>query len=153
MYHERADGWLSDAQRLRRDELDLLDRTPAEEREYRTLCWAPDYADPARAFELAAAEAASPFLVNYECNDVLNAESKTWEEDDLIARCGLLDVPALILHGAEDIRPAWAVDSLVTALPRGELRIIPHAGHLPWVEAPNEVEHAIGKFIQDLERA
>ena len=153
VYHERADLRLSDAQRLRRDELELLDRTPAEEHEYRTLCWAPDYADPSTAFELAAAEAASPFAANYECNDVLNAESKTWEEDDLIARCRRLDVPALILHGAEDTRPVWAVDSLVAALPRSELRIIPRAGHLPWVEAPNEVEHAIGNFIQDLGRA
>ena len=148
-YHEQADLRLSDGQRRRRDELDLLDRTPAEEREYRTLCWAPDYADPSNAFELAAAEAASPFPGNYECNAVLNAESKTWEEDDLIARCRMLDVPALILHGAEDPRPVWAVDSLAAALPRGDLRIIPRAGHLPWVETPIEVVSAISNFIQD----
>lgn len=149
VYHEQADLRLSDEQRLRRDELDLLDRTPAEEREYRTLCWAPDYADPSDAFVLAAAEAASPFPGNYECNEVLNAESKTWDEDDLIARCRQLDVPALIVHGAEDPRPAWAVDSLVAALPRGDLRIIPHAGHLPWVEEPIEVVGAVGNFARN----
>jgi proline iminopeptidase len=148
-YHERADLRLTDTQRRRRDELDTLDRTPDEEREYRTPCWAPDYADASKAFELAAAEAAAPFAGNYECNAVLSAESKTWDEDDLVARCRLLDVSALILHGAEDPRPAWAVDSLAAALPRADLQIILGAGHLPWVEAPIEVVSAISNFTQD----
>lgn len=152
-YHEQADLRLSDAQRRRRDELGVLDRTSAEEREYRALCWAPDFADRSSAFELAAAQAASPFPANYECNALLNAESKTWEEDDLIARCRKLDVPALILHGAEDPRPVWAVDSLAAALPRGDLQIIPRSGHLPWVETPIEVVSAITNFLQGHRRS
>ena len=150
VYHEQADRRLSPEQLQRRNELGARDRTPAEEREYRTLSWLPDFADPARAFALAAAQADSPFTVNYECNAVLNAESKTWEENDLIARCRRLDLPTLILHGAEDTRPAWAVDSLAAALPRADLRIIPGSGHLPWIETPTEVARAIGGFIRDL---
>ena len=151
VYHEQADLRLSDGQRCRRDELRLLDRSPAEEREYCTLCWAPDYADPSNAFQLAAAaaDAASQFPGNYECNAVLNAESKTWDEEDLIARCRGLDVPALILQGGEDPRPVWAVDSLAAALPRSDRRVVRQAGHLPWVEAPIEVATAISTFIQN----
>jgi proline iminopeptidase len=152
-YHEEADRRLSDGQRHRRDELELLERTPAEEREYRTLCWVPDYAVPSNAFELAAAEAASPFPVNYECNRVLNAETKTWDEGDLVARCRMLDVPALILHGAEDSRPAWAVDSLAAALPHADLQVIPGSGHLPWIETPTEVTSAITNFVETHSRA
>jgi proline iminopeptidase len=147
-YHEEADRRLSDMQRRRRDELGALERTPAEEHEYRTLCWVPDYADPSDAVELAATEAASPFPVNYECNRVLNAETKTWSEDDLIARCRRLDAPALIVHGAADPRPAWAVDSLAAALPNADVQIIPRSGHLPWIETPTEVTSAITGFIE-----
>jgi proline iminopeptidase len=59
----------------------------------------------------------------------------------------MLDVPALIVHGAEDTRPVWAVDSLAAALPRADVRIIPDSGHLPWIETPAEIASAISSFI------
>jgi proline iminopeptidase len=147
VYHEEADRRLSDQQRARRDELRELTRTPDEEHEYRVLSWAPDFGQGPLAFERASAEADAPFATNYECNAQLNAETKTWDEDSLIARCELLDVPALIMHGERDPRPAWAVNSLAAALPRSELRVVSGAGHQPWVEAPAEVTRHVEAFI------
>ncbi|MGI8909654.1 MAG: alpha/beta fold hydrolase [Rubrobacteraceae bacterium] len=134
-YHEETDRRLTPEQRRRRDELKARRRDADEEREWRTLNGAPDFADRNRALDLAAMQYASDLLpINYECNAALGAETKTWQEDDLLARCRTLDAPVLVVHGASDPRPAWAVESTVEALPGAELRVLPDAGHMPWIE-------------------
>lgn len=65
-YHERARSRLTSQQIARRDLLESRDRTRAEEVEWRTLCWLPDFADPARAWQLAAAEAEFPYPINFD---------------------------------------------------------------------------------------
>jgi proline iminopeptidase len=146
-YHDEADRRLTDAQRTRRDELAAAARSVDEEHQYRVLCWAPDFADRAAALELASALAAASFSGNYDCNAQLNAETKTWDETALAARCRALTVPVLVLHGERDPRPVWALDSLLDALPDGELRVVPGAGHLPWIEAPDLVAAQLRQFI------
>ncbi|WP_328473098.1 alpha/beta hydrolase [Actinoplanes sp. NBC_00393] len=119
------------------------DRTPAEEREWAVLQWSADYADMDAAQALAA-RMATPWLgINYEVNRILNAEA----EADLTARCRTLDLPVLIIDGAEDIRPRWAVDSLHEALPDATRISLPGAGHLPWVERPDEFRQAVLTFL------
>ncbi len=147
-YHREADRRLTPGQQARREELRRVERTGREEREFRALCWAPDFADRAHAVALAWDAAGSPFAVNDECNATLNAETKSWEERDLVARCAALDVPALIVHGACDPRPSWAVDSLAQALPRCDVHVLPDAGHQPWVESPGETAAVIGAFLE-----
>lgn len=56
-------------------------RTRAEEVEWRTLRWAPDFADRRRAIELAGIDASAPWSVNLVCNATINAETKTWDFD------------------------------------------------------------------------
>ena len=58
-----------------------------------------------------------------------------------------LDIPTLVVHGAEDIRPPWAVDSLHRALPRSQRMTIAHAGHLPWAEAADTLRTTISEFL------
>jgi proline iminopeptidase len=149
-YHEEADRRLSSVDRDRRDELSARARTSAEEREYRVLCFMPDFADPSAARALAAAEADAPFEIDAECHAQLNAESKTWDEKTLADRCRELRVPTLLIHGELDPRPAWGLDSLVDALPLSDLHVVPGAGHLPWVEAPDLVAGYISTFIARL---
>ena len=144
----RVEHRLTPGQRRRRDELKVRCRNEAEEREYRTLSWAPDHADRGRAFEIAASQAAAPFRVNYECNTALNAEIDAWREEDLLARCCTLDVPALIVHGSGDPRPAWTVDSMAKALPAARVHVIPDAGHVPWLEAPGNFAAILRSFLQ-----
>ena len=101
----------------RRGELQERDRTEAEDRELAVLQWSADFtgADAVRHAE----EMATPwFGVNWECYSEIWGELKrTWREADPVAECQALSVPVLIIDGAADLRPRWAVDSLEQALP------------------------------------
>lgn len=148
-YHEEADRRRSPDQRARLDSLGNRPRRPAEEHEYRMLSWAPDFADRRNALELAAAMDA-PFAINYQANRQLNAEVKGWIETDLIERCRQLATPALLLHGEEDPRPAWAIESLAGALPNACVEVLPRVGHVPWLEAPAATAGWVRSFLSAL---
>ena len=131
--------------------LDSGQRTEAEEREWCLLQWSADYSDRERALEQAEAAATPWFDVNLECNATINAEvSRVSGTPELRAACEKLDVPVLIVHGAEDIRPNWALDSLEQALPRVSRTVLDGAGHLPWVEEPNGFRSVVGDFLAEL---
>ncbi|PTA44047.1 alpha/beta fold hydrolase [Micromonospora sp. RP3T] len=125
-------------------------RAAAEEREGAILQWSADFADPDAALRHAE-EMATPWLgINRECNQALNAEVKReLRESGLAARCRTLDVPVLIVDGAEDIRPRWGVDSLHRSLPRVTRVSLDGAGHLPWVERPDAFRRALTTFLTD----
>ncbi|MDT0443103.1 alpha/beta fold hydrolase [Streptomyces johnsoniae] len=126
-------------------------RTEAEEREWCVLQFSADYSDRERALEQAEAAATPWFGVNHECNATINAEvDRTSGTPELRAACERLHVPVLIVHGAEDIRPDWALDSLEQALPRVSRTVLNGAGHLPWVEEPNGFRSAVGDFLAGL---
>ena len=58
------------------------------------------------------------------------------------------DVPALVLHGAEDgLIPVEAARGMAELLPRAELIVLPGAGHLPPLEVPAEVIAAVAEWI------
>jgi len=120
----------------RLSELRGRSRTEAEDRELAVLQWSAEFtgADARRHAE----EMATPwFGINRECYDEIWGELKrTWREAALVAECQRLDVPVLIIDGAQDLRPRWAVDSLAGALPRVTRVILPGVGHVPWLEAP-----------------
>ena len=105
--------------------------------------WTADFADPATARWWAEGLATPWFGVNEEANAALNAESRTWDEQELVARCRELDVPTLIVDGAADVRPRWSVDSLADALPDVARVVLPGAGHVPWVESPGSFGWAV----------
>src|SRR5579863_3746694 len=89
------------------------------------------------------------FGVNQDCYAQIWSElQRTWREDELIAQCQQLPIPVLILDGARDLRPRWAVDSLARALPRVTRVVLPDAGHIPWLEAPEEVIGALRDFLE-----
>ena len=53
----------------------------------------------------------------------------------------------LIIDGARDPRPRWAVDSLERALPAVTRVILPGAGHMPWLEEPAEFPRYLLDFL------
>jgi proline iminopeptidase len=85
-----------------------------------------------------------------EVNAVLNADVKSLSEVDLAARCNTLDVAVLVVAGQEDPRPPFAVDSLIAALPRAELVVIPGVGHLPWLEDPDSLRVVLRRFLTEV---
>ncbi|MEU5043843.1 alpha/beta fold hydrolase [Streptomyces griseorubiginosus] len=117
---------------------------PEEEREQVVLQWSADFADRERALERARRMADPWFEINYACNSALNTETeRAWGTPELRAACRDLDVPVLIVDGAEDIRPRSAVDSLAEALPRVRRTVLPGTGHVPWAEAPDAFREAV----------
>ena len=92
----------------------------------------------------------SPYFVSDPAvNQALNAEMRGLTEADLIERCRALpeSVPVLIIDGALDPRPRWAVDSLAAALPNVRRVTLTAAGHLPWLDSPAEFAAAIREFV------
>ncbi len=148
-YRAERERRLTAEQHRRRRALKDRERDEAEEIEYRTLSWAPDYGDRARALEWAEREAAETrFPINYGCNAALNAETDASDETDVLARCRALDLPVLMVDGAEDPRPAWALDGMEEALPRAERYALPGVGHMPWVEDPEGLASVLRGFIE-----
>ncbi|MFI7503129.1 alpha/beta fold hydrolase [Streptomyces sp. NPDC049687] len=126
---------------------ELTDRpepTEDETRERAVLQWSIEFEDRDRALELARQMADPWFGLNGTCNRALNEERKRdWGTPALQAACQSLDVAALIVDGARDIRPRSAVDSLERALPRVRRVVLPEAGHMPWVEEPEGFRAAV----------
>ncbi|HEU5428772.1 MAG TPA: alpha/beta hydrolase [Actinocrinis sp.] len=92
----------------------------------------------------------SPYFVSDPAvNQALNAEMRALAEADLIERCRALPerVPVLIVDGALDPRPRWAVDALAAALPNVRRVTLTAAGHLPWLDSPAEFAAAIREFV------
>jgi proline iminopeptidase len=144
-YHARADSRLTAEQIARREELSGKQRTGDEEVEWRTLCWLPDFADPADA----AAEAGVALPLNPACNRILNAEAKAWSPADEHAVCARVVAPVWLLHGAEDPRPVDGVADLARTLRHATLSVLDGAGHQPWREKPDAVR-AVLAHVADI---
>ena len=134
--------------RLGRQAARLRDLQDTDPRGAAMLRWSLDVADPARAAGIAAAMATPWLAVNTEANRGLDADASAhWDEAALTDACRRLPVPTLILDGAEDIRPRWAIDSLAAALPEVTRATLPAVAHLPWLEAPGPTAEAIRTFL------
>ena len=130
-----------DAARLR--ELDATDPRGAA-----ALRWSADVHDRARAAAVVEAMTTPWYGVNTEANQGLDADVRAhWDEAAVLAACRRLAVPTLILEGAEDARPRWAVDPLAAALPEVTRVTLPDLGHLPWLEDPDRVLPVLRDFL------
>jgi proline iminopeptidase len=134
--------------RARWKELDNRDRTPDEDREYAILQWSADFVDPATARQHAERMATPWPGINWDCAASINTEiSRYLLDHDVRARCRTLTVPTLIVDGALDVRPRWAVDSLEQSLPNVHRVTLTDAGHLPWIENPDGFRRAVTGFL------
>ncbi|MCG8918443.1 alpha/beta hydrolase [Actinokineospora sp. PR83] len=122
------------------------ERTEDEERELAVLQWTADFADRDRARAHAETMATPWFPINYEVNAAVGRDG---DQADLLAACADLAVPVLVVDGRHDIRPRWAVDSLVEALPNAT-RVTLDTGHVPWLGRPEEFTEVVGGFLEDL---
>lgn len=109
-----------------------------------TLC---DLGVRSRRAEVAEEMVDRRFRTARDVNAELNADVKVLSEEELATRCRTLDVPVLVVAGEEDPRPPFAVDSLVAALPRAELIVMPGVGHLPWLEDPEGLRALLRQFL------
>ncbi|MGE0056412.1 MAG: alpha/beta fold hydrolase [Dehalococcoidia bacterium] len=147
VYHAEADTRLLPEQNARLAELRSRTRDAEEEIEFLCLGWARDYANREDGVRESHRMASDGFLVSYDCNAALNAETKTWDEAELMGRCMTVDAPVLILHGACDPRPSWATDSMLECLPFVDRIIFEDAGHYIWAEKRDDFSAVVREFI------
>jgi pimeloyl-ACP methyl ester carboxylesterase len=84
------------------------------------------------------------------------ASSQVWTdglaglmEMDLRHALPRVSVPALVVVGEHDrVTPPAAAVELAGALPRGELTILPGAGHIAMLERPDELNRALARFAE-----
>lgn len=66
------------------------------------------------------------------------------------ADLGAITVPALMVVGSNDNigdPPTWR--TFVSAMPAGRFELVDGAGHMPWLDAPDEVAGHIRRFLDD----
>jgi len=109
-----------------------------------------------RAFELSvagyfhdprAARDLTPFRV------VGRVQQSVWEslgDFDLIAELPRVRVPALVVHGREDPIPLASSEEGARAL-GAELVVLERCGHVPYVEQPDALFAAVGRFLERVE--
>lgn len=116
-------------------------------RERAVLQWSAEFTD-GHAMSHAEEMATPWFGINQDCYDEIWAElRRTWHEPELVAECRNLAIPVLIVDGDADLRPRWAVDSLAQALPKVSRVVLPGAGHVPWLDAPDDFSAAVLDFL------
>lgn len=73
---------------------------------------------------------------------------RSMSDPDLLARLRHLDVPVLVVSGASDriVTPAYG-RAVAAAIPGAEFAVVPDAGHLPHLEAPEATWERIDPFL------
>ena len=88
---------------------------------------------------------------NAEVNRVMNAELKAFIRRPRLWRdLADLQVPVLVVVGAEDIRPSWPNEQIAQLLPHSVYARIEGAGHCPWMTHPHELRGHLRGFLNTL---
>lgn len=58
-------------------------------------------------------------------------------------------VPTLVIHGEDDLLDVSVAHTVHDLIPGSELSIIPHAGHLPFWEAPEDFFARVENYLND----
>lgn len=81
---------------------------------------------------------------------VMEEMSKTsWLQPgiDLFPQLKKLKVPTLVLHGKQDIVPAWTAKEIHEAIPNSEITMLDDCGHFPYIEKPKEFFSSLELFL------
>jgi proline iminopeptidase len=68
---------------------------------------------------------------------------------DWTARIGSIHVPTLIVHGEEDLLDVSVPRALAALMTNATLSLIPHAGHMPFWEAPQDFFSRVNSFLAE----
>jgi pimeloyl-ACP methyl ester carboxylesterase len=73
------------------------------------------------------------------------------KRNDWTEQLGEMDLPALVICGAEDaITPAQEMKQMAAAMPDARYVEVPNAGHVPPMEDPVTFNNALTKFLHEL---
>jgi len=83
--------------------------------------------------------------------EVLHRDFLACDRFDLISDVGRIDLPALIVCGAEDqLTPVKYSEFLHNHIQGSRLEILPGAGHMVMIEAPEAFNEKVGAFARDV---
>ena len=81
-------------------------------------------------------------------------QARACAEHDALDRLRALRIPTLVVAGTDDrLTPPSHAETLAGAIPGARLLYIPGAGHLPYLEAPEEFERGVLPFLETPSRA
>ncbi len=106
--------------------------TDAEALESLALLWPAYFADPSTAPPLPADQRLSARWSSATVESVLGQLA----DANFAHRLEKLEVPVMTVIGELSPMPASVGEQMSALLPRGELVVVPRAGHLPWHEQP-----------------
>lgn len=91
-------------------------------------------------------------MENSSVEGIVGALAAMRDRPDSTATLAEIDVPVLIIHGADDqLIPVAEAEAMAQAIPDARLVIIPDAGHLPNLEQPDAFNDAVIDFLESLE--
>jgi proline iminopeptidase len=87
-------------------------------------------------------------FVNNEVNQKVGSDwNEYMKKKEFKEGLSLITVPSLFVHGEEDPRPFKYVYELANILSNSEFRLIPKAGHYPWIDNPTTFREQIQEFL------
>lgn len=92
----------------------------------------------------------SPAALAHTLRGVLARQPRV---SDLIPRIRDLEIPTLLVVGADDSPSLAASRELAESLPRAELRVVPGAGHVVNLQKPKEFNESLADFLSGIEQA
>lgn len=63
-----------------------------------------------------------------------------------------LAVPTFILHGKQDIVPAWTAQEIKDAIPQSEIVILDHCDHFPYIEQLSQFFYELNNFLKKVSK-
>lgn len=121
----------------------ITQRTPEQEVEWRRLTWATDYADVGFGYTASEPMARTPHPINHAANAAIR-----FSDADLIGWAAATTCPVYFIHGTADPRPVANAMSLAERTPVARKRAVSDAGHLPWVEQPDQLRELLVELIR-----
>jgi proline iminopeptidase len=114
------------------------------------LVWKTDFSDVGKVPDFARAPLFA-YPRNAAAAESLQRSADERLEDGLAQAVRELDVPALILHGADDPVPVECAEDLARRLPSAKLVVVDAVGHNPWLEDAASVRGAVRAFLAALQ--
>jgi len=71
-----------------------------------------------------------------------------WSEGySLLPALAAVRAPTLVIHGDYDFIPIECAEHIVEAIPGARFAVIPDSGHFSYIDAPDQVRHALDRFF------
>ena len=76
------------------------------------------------------------------------AQGLIWSEGyTLLPALAAVRAPTLVIHGDFDFVPIEVAEHIAQAIPGARLAVLPDSGHFSYIDAPDQVRHALERFF------